>query len=275
LRTPGYGQRGAIPHPDEEDDVGPYLSADIGDSLQRASDTLFEFIPRLIGAAIILLVAWLIARAVKALLTRVLAKTGVDKAVHSGGVGARVAQAAPGLKPSTVIAQIAFWLILLTGFLIALSALGIPAVDNFVADAIAYLPNVVAAILIVVIAIAIAGVVTAAAAKFMGDTALGRIIAVAAPAVILTIAGFMALVQLRIAVPIVTGAFYIVLGAIALGAAIAFGLGGQGAARRLIDNAYEKGRQNIPQAKAEAQLAKDRAQQAASSQTQTTPQPPV
>ena len=240
-----------------------FMTAGIGDSLQRASDTLFEWLPRLIGALVILLVAYLIARAVAALLERVLGKAGIDRALHSGGVGARVKQAAPDLSPSSVIAKIAFWLIFLTGALIALSALGIPAIDNFVAQAIAYLPNVVAAILIVAIAVAISGAVAAAARRFMGDTAMGRIVSVAAPAVILTIAGFMALVQLRIAVPIVTGAFYIVLGAIALGAAIAFGLGGQGAARRLIDEAYERGRQNLPQAKAEAQIGKQRAEQEA------------
>ncbi|HWH15232.1 MAG TPA: hypothetical protein VNT51_10855 [Miltoncostaeaceae bacterium] len=253
----------------------PVLTADIGDSLQRASDAIFEWIPRLIGAAVILLVAWLIARAVAALLERALGRAGIDRAAHSGGVGARIATAAPGLRPSRLIAQIAFWLILLTGVLIALSALGIPAVDTFVADAIAYLPNVVAAILIVAVAVALSGVVTAAARRFMGDTAIGRIIAVAAPALILTIAGFMALVQLRIAVPIVTGAFYIVLGAIALGAAIAFGLGGQGAARRLIDDAYEAGRRNMPQAAAEARLARERAQSAASGGTGQEPAPPM
>ena len=86
----------------------------------------------------------------------------------------------------------------------ALGALGIPALDSFIANAINYLPNVIAAILIVVAAIALAGLVGAAVKRFMGDTVLGRIVGTTAPAFILVVAGFMALVQLRIAVPIVT-----------------------------------------------------------------------
>ncbi|MFN8124577.1 MAG: transporter [Thermoleophilia bacterium] len=239
------------------------LPADIGDSAQRFTDTVGEWLPRLIGALVILLVGWLIAKAVRTLLMRLLPNTGMDRAVFAGTAGEAMRRNAPGFRPSALIATVAFWLILLTALLLALGALGIPALDSFIANAINYLPNVIAAILIVVAAIALAGLVGAAVKRFMGDTVLGRIVGTTAPAFILVVAGFMALVQLRIAVPIVTGAFYIVLGGIALGAAIAFGLGGQGAARRLMDDAYEKGRAEMPRMRAEAQVARARAQAAA------------
>jgi hypothetical protein len=79
------------------------------------------------------------------------------------------------------------------------------------------------------------------------------------PVLVLTVAVFMALVQLEIAVEIVTGMFYIVLGGIVLAAALAFGLGGRNAAQRLLDGAYDKGQAALPQAKAEVALAKERA----------------
>ncbi len=122
-----------------------------------------------------------------------------------------------------------------------------------------HIPNVIAAILILVVAIAVAGAIAGGVAKLMGDTALGKIVASTVPVLVLTIATFMALVQLEIAVPIVTGAFYIVLGAFALGAALAFGLGGRNSAQRLLDAAYDKGRDNIPQMREEMRLAKQRA----------------
>jgi hypothetical protein len=56
----------------------------------------------------------------------------------------------------------------------------------------------------------------------------------------------------------VVGMFYIVLGGIVLAAALAFGLGGRNAAQRLLDDAYEKGQEAMPQAKEELALAKER-----------------
>lgn len=235
-----------------------FLAADIGDSLQRFSDSFFEWLPRLVGALVILFIFWLIAKAVAKLLRTALPKTGMDKAVHSGDMGQYIARYASGLQPSGLIASIAYWFIFLTGVLLALSTLGIAALNNAIEGVVSYLPNVVAAILIVVVALAIAGVVGGAIAKLMGDTALGKIAATLVPILVLTIAAFMALVQLKIAVEIVTGTFYIVLGGIALAAALAFGLGGRDAAARLLDGAYEKGQAALPQAKEEVALAKDR-----------------
>ena len=235
------------------------FAADIGDSAQRFTDQLFEWLPRLIGALVILVIFYIVARVVRTLIQRLLPKTGIDRAVHSGQYGEYVARYASGFTPSAVIAGIAFWFILLTGVLLALSTLGIEALDNAIGSVVGYLPNVIAAIIILVVAIAIAGVVGGAIAKLMGDTALGKIAATLVPVLVLTVAVFMALVQLDIAVEIVTGMFYIVLGGIVLAAALAFGLGGRNAAQRLLDGAYDKGQAAMPQAKAEVALAKERA----------------
>jgi hypothetical protein len=239
------------------------VSADIGDSVQRFSDQFFEWLPRLIGAIVILVIFYLIAKAVRKLIEKALPKTGIDRAVHSGQYGQYVARYASGLRPTAVIAAIVFWFILLTGVLLALSTLGIEALDNAIAAVVGYLPNVVAAILILVVAIAIAGVVGGAIAKLMGDTALGKIAATVVPVLVMTVAVFMALVQLKIATQIVVGMFYIVLGGIVLAAALAFGLGGRNAAQRLLDGAYEKGQAAAPQAREELALAKERAKERA------------
>lgn len=235
------------------------LPLDIGDSFQRFGDTFFEWLPRLIGALVILLIAYLVAKFARALIEKALPRTGVDRAIHSGKYGEYVARYASGFRPSAVVAAIAFWFIFLTGVLLALSTLGIQALENAIAAVVAYLPNVVAALLIMVVAIAIAGVVGGAIAKLMGDTAIGRIAATLVPILVLTIATFMALVQLRIAVEIVTGTYYIVLGAIALAAALAFGLGGRNAAQRMLDEAYDKGQAAMPQARREVEIARERA----------------
>lgn len=257
---------------------GVLLPADIGDSFQRFGDTFFAWLPRLIGALVILLIFWLVAKAVRRLIERALPRTGVDRAIHSGRYGEYVARYASGFTPSRVVGAVAFWFVFLTGVLLALSTLGIAALSNAIASVVAYLPNVVAAILIMVVAIAVAGVVGGAITKLMGDTALGKIAATLVPILVLTIATFMALVQLRIAVQIVTGTYYIVLGGIALAAALAFGLGGRDAAGRLLDGAYEKGQAAMPRVREEVAIAKerveDRAEQAKESLPHDAPAPP-
>ena len=250
------------------------VSADIGDSVQQFSDEFFAWLPRLIGAIVILVIFYFIAKAVRKLIERALPKTGIDRAVHSGRYGEYVARYASGLRPSAVIGAIAFWFIFLTGLLLALSTLGIEALNNAIAAVVGYLPNVVAAILILVVAIALAGVVGGAITKLMGDTAVGKIAATVVPVLILTVAVFMALVQLKIATQIVVGMFYIVLGGIVLAAALAFGLGGRNAAQRLLDGAYEKGQAAMPQAREEMALAKERAAERAQEVRRSIDEPP-
>src|SRR5206468_6475727 len=94
---------------------------------------------------------------------------------------------------------------------------------------------------------AVAGAVVALVKRTMGDTALGKIVATAVPVLVMTIATFMILEQLKIAHDIVVTTYTLLLGAIALGAALAFGLGGRDVARQMLEGAYEKGQENKDQ----------------------------
>jgi hypothetical protein len=218
-------------------------SVHLADSLQRGLDDLVGFLPRLAGFLVILLIGWLIARAVKALLVRGLRGVGIDRAFSSGPAGPHVARALPGARPSEAVGVIAFWFLFLGAFAIAVSQLGIQALDNFVQSIVAYLPNVVVAILIFVLA----GAVAAAAGRLLtgalGDTATGRVAGTAVPVLIMGVATFMILDQLRIAPAIVQITYIAVLGSVALGMAIAFGLGGRDVAGRMLEEAYRSGRE--------------------------------
>jgi Conserved TM helix len=220
-----------------------FAAVEIGDSLQRGLDELVAFLPRLIGFLIILLIGWLVARIVKRVLVTALQKVGTDRALETGSTGPYVNRVLPDTRPSEVIGTIAFWFIMLGAIAIAVSQLGIEALDNILQSIVAYLPNVVAAILIFVIAGAVATAVGALVQRTMGDTATGRILATAAPVIIMGIATFMILDQLNIAPAIVEITYIALLGSVALGMALAFGLGGREAAGRLLEDAYERGRE--------------------------------
>jgi Conserved TM helix len=218
-------------------------AVEIGDSLQRGLDELVAFLPRLIGFLIILLIGWLIARAVKGLLAAALQKVGIDRALQSGSTGQYVDRVLPDARPSQIIGTIAFWFVMLGAIAIAVSQLGIAALDNFVQAIAAYLPNVVVAILIFVLAGAIAAAVGGLVSRTLGETATGRIVGAVAPVLIMGIATFMILDQLNIAPAIVEITYIALLGSVALGMALAFGLGGRDVAGRLIEDAYRQGRE--------------------------------
>ena len=237
------------------------LLADIGDSAQLALDRFFAWLPALIGAIIILIIGWIVARIIAGLVRKGLRAAGADRAIASGRAGEYKQRLAPGLQPSGLISTIAFWFVFGSAILLAVSALGIEALTEAIAGVVAYLPNVIAAILILLIAIALAGAVGGLAQRLMGGTMLGRIVQTAVPALIVTIALFMALVQLKIATQIVVATYVLVLGAIALGFALAFGLGGREVAARVLEGAYSSGQQAMPRMRAEAQQAKEQASQ--------------
>ena len=216
-------------------------AVEISQSLQRAVDDLLGFLPRLLGFLIILLIGFLVAKALQKVVTVALDKAGTDRALREGASGEVVNRVAPDASPSGLIGRVVFWFVFLGALSIAISSLGITALNDFLADVFAYLPNIVAAILIFIVAGALAGFLARLITRTMGESASGKIAATAVPALVMAIAGFMILNQLQIATAIVTITYAAIMGALALGTALAFGLGGRDVASRLLEDAYRKG----------------------------------
>jgi small-conductance mechanosensitive channel len=232
---------------------------DIGNSIQQALDEFFAFLPNLLGALLILIIGYIIAKVVAKLVSRGLQSVGADRAIATGTAGRYKQQVAPRLQPSDLIATIVFWLIFGLTIMLAVSALGIEALTDFISTVVAYLPNVIAALLILLVAIALAGAVGGLAQRLMGGTTLGKLVQTVVPVLIIVIALFMALDQLKIAEDIVLATYVIVLGSIGLGLALAFGLGGRNVADRMLENAYASGQVKLPELKRDAAQAKEQA----------------
>jgi hypothetical protein len=216
-------------------------------SIDHGFSVFFGWLPHVLGFIAVLLIGWIIARVLGKLVWRVTHRAGLDRALHTGTGGNFLQRIVP--MPSRLLGRIVFWAVFLGAFSLAASVLGIAALTAFVGAVWAYLPNVLAALLIFLIASAVAGAVVALVNRTMGDTPLGKIVATAVPILVLTIATFMILEQLKIAHDIVVTTYTLVLGAIALGAALAFGLGGRDVAKQMLEGAYEKGQQNKGQFK--------------------------
>jgi hypothetical protein len=241
----------------------PLAAIDIGDSVQQALDSFFGFLPNILGFLVILLIGYIIAKVARKAIAALLQKVGLDKALHDSDAGQYVERVSPGASPANLIGAVAFWFVFLFALSAAIGALKIPALSDFIAQVQAFLPNIIVAAIIFVVAAALAGVVGGAAHKLMGDTPTGKIVRAVVPGLILAIGTFMVLDQLQIAPQIVTITYAALLGMLALAGALAFGLGGREVAGDLLRNAYDSGQQNKDQVKRDVQQGKQRAEQKA------------
>ena len=232
-------------------------------SLQSGFTQFVSYLPQLIGALIVLLVGYIIAKILDTVITKGLRKAKVDQRLTSGGGGRYVEKLAPQGSPSKLVGLVVFWVIMLFVISSAIGTLNIPALTGFMNQVLAYLPNVIAALLIFIIAAAVAGAVSGIAHRTMGDTPTGKVVRAAVPVLIMAIAVFMILTQLGIAPAIVITTYIALIGALALASALAFGLGGRDAAAELINSGYRKAQDQTDQVQQDIATGKDRAQREA------------
>ena len=212
------------------------------DRLEEGIYQIVAFLPRLAAALGILMVGLAIAKMVERGTDAALHRIGFDRWMREGGVTEALERAGTTLDPSSVIAKLVFWTMILLVILLSANALGIAAVSILFAELLAYVPNVLAAVMVLVLGILlgefIKDLVLASAGGLPGGINLAR----AAKAAIILLAVFMALDQLDIAQDIVLVFFIAVVGAAALAAGIAFGLGGREVAGEILRDWYERTR---------------------------------
>jgi hypothetical protein len=229
-------------------------------SLQNAFTTLLNYVPNIIGALLVLLIGYIIARLLRAGITKLLKRVRLDERLTHGRGGEYVGRFSPDGSPSKLVGLVVQWVLLVFVIVSAVGTLNIPAVSGFVNLVLSYLPNVLAAVLIFLVAAAIAAAVGGLVHRTMGDTPTGRVARSAAPTLVMAIAVFMILNQLGIAQTIVTATYIALIGAVALGSALAFGLGGRDAAADLINSGYRKAQQQSDQVQRDMQVGRERAE---------------
>src|ERR687893_1550431 len=204
--------------------------------LQDALSAFLSFIPQLIGALIILIVGYVIAKALQAIVGRVLEGIGFDRWMERGGIKQFFDRADTEHTPHSILGRLVFWFVFIIAITMAADALGIPQVSAVLAQLIAYIPSIIAAILILILAALLANFLASIVRGATGSDLLSTIARYA----IIVYAAFAAITELGIAVQLTAPTFLIVLGAVALAGAIAFGFGAQGVARDMVEKAYER-----------------------------------
>ena len=204
--------------------------------LQNALSAFLSFLPQLVGAIVILIIGYIVAKVLQAVVGRVLQAIGFDGWMEKGGIKQFFDRAQTNYTPATVIGMLVFWFVFIIALTMAADALGIPQVSAVLGQLIAFIPNIIAAILILILAALLANFVSGIVRGATGSNVLASV----AQYAIIVYAAFAALTQLGIAVQLTANTFLILLGGVALAAALAFGIGGREVAGEIIQKAYDR-----------------------------------
>ena len=205
-------------------------------SLSDGLGTILGALPALIGALIILLIGYIIAKVLQGVVTKALEAMGFQGWMEQGGIKQFFERSQTRQTPLSILGKLVFWLVFFIAITMAVDTLGISAISDVLAQFIAYIPQIIAAILILVLATLLANFVAGIVRGATGSGVAGSV----AQYGIIVFAAFAALTQLGIAEGLIAPTFLILLGGVSLAAAIAFGLGGQGVAQQIVQDGYEK-----------------------------------
>jgi hypothetical protein len=197
------------------------------DSLAELGTTVAGFLPNLVATFVILGLGWLVSRGTQVVAERLLRQVGLDRASARLRISDVLREAGLSASPSRIVARLVFWVLMLTFVLSAVETLGLTAVTATIDRLIGFLPNLIAAGLILVFGLLLARLVrnlvgSAAAAADIGQAL--RLGALAQGAVALVV-GVVALEQLGIETEVVVTILTAVVVALGVGLGVAFALG--------------------------------------------------
>ncbi|MDE3153844.1 MAG: hypothetical protein KGN76_02025 [Acidobacteriota bacterium] len=208
----------------------------------RIVENIANFLPGLVVLVVLFLAAIVVAAIVRVVLYRLLRGLDFDQRASRTGL-AMLAEWAPDKSASLMVARIAQWTILFLGFLAGLSALDATMPSYFALTVFGYLPNLVAAAIILVLgdlfARFVARSVLISAVNMQIQSA--RLLSVGVKWLVLILAGTMALEQIGLGREILLLAFGILFGGVVLAMALAVGLGSKDAVSRTLDRQLRDG----------------------------------
>lgn len=206
-------------------------------SLQNLWSGFVDFIPSLVGAVVVFVIGWILAMALGRVAARLLQALQVDKIFDQLGVMRAVHKAGIDWEFSGFIGWLVKWFLLIAFFLAAADILGLSAVAGFLGAVLGYIPNILVAALILLIAALLAEFLdklvkaSMQAADFMAPNLVGLVIRWS-----IWIFAFVAVLdQLGVATTIVNTFFMGLVAMLAVGGGLALGLGGQGVAKEWIE----------------------------------------
>jgi hypothetical protein len=194
------------------------------------------FLPRLLLAIVVLVIGWLIAKLVRFAIVKAQHAINFNVVTEKAGIDHFLSQGGADIDTIRVLGGLFYWLVILASLMIAFNALDLAYVTDLIGRIVLYVPRVMVAVVILVFGAYFARFIGTALATYLRSIGareaglMGRLALYAIMAFVIMIA----LDQIGLG-DIIRDTFLVIVGAIALGLAIAFGLGGQRRAAEIIE----------------------------------------
>lgn len=212
------------------------------ESLRSFMLQLGSFLPKILGAIVILIIGWIIAKIIKMLVVRVLKlfrfdylteKSGIEKFLKDGGVK---------LTSVEILGALVYWLIMLIVLLAAFNSLGLSVASDLFRQIILYIPNVFVAVAILIIGLFLANFVSEILLTYLKNVGVQKseVMSQISYYAVVIFAVLIALDQLNIGTDIINSAFKYIIGGACLALALAFGLGGREWAANVLERFWKK-----------------------------------
>ena len=211
-------------------------------ALQDSWQIFLGFVPKIIGAVFIFVIGWLIAIGIAKLIAEILTRIGFDKLFEKSDWKEAFEKADLNVNPSDFIGAICKWILVIVFLLASVEILGLIQFTFFLKGIITWLPNLIVAVAIFVVAVVVADIlekILKASIKKIGvryASFLGMAIKIS----IYVFAGLAILLQLGIAKSIINTLVMGIVGMISLAVGLSFGLGGKETAARILEDIREK-----------------------------------
>jgi hypothetical protein len=211
-------------------------------SLQNLWWGVINYLPNLVGALVVLVIGLIVAAGLGALVEKILEGVRLDTLLEKIGLKPIFERAGIKLRAAYFFGKLVYWFVIIAFLLAVADSLQLYALSEFLTAILNYLPNVIAAVLIMLVALVLAHflrkLVTASvmSAKLHSGPFLGTVTWWA-----ITVFGFLtALAQLNIATAIIQTIVTGFIAMLALAGGLAFGLGGKDYANHLLNKLKDR-----------------------------------
>ena len=213
--------------------------------LARAMDEILKgfarFLPRFLEMLALILVGWIIAFLLRAIVRSILRITRFDKlSEHTGA--AQLLRGAALPSPAEMLSRFVYWVAWLGFILVGINELGIVGVEENISDFFGFLPRLFAAFFILFFGLLAASFFSRAVllGGVNADLPSPRLISLTLRIIMILFVLSMAFEEIRIGSRTVFAAFVLMFGALVFGLALAFGLGGKDLARKYLERRFAR-----------------------------------
>ena len=222
--------------------MGSSIASSFWSVLGQVSSELVVYLPRLLGALVVLIVGTFLARLIRKILTKVLSALKLNKLSEKTPVDYFLKNTEIGSRIEEILVTIVYWLLMLVVLQTAVGVLGLESLTRIIEQFLGYLPNVFSALLVFILGVLGAGLLEGVVKSSLKTVSAprARMVAKITSYSVMVLASLMAISELGIAQEFILILFVGFVTASALGLGLALGLGGQGLVKKMLDEWYKQ-----------------------------------